>query len=96
MRTTVVSGFALVSALLTLPAHASVVGYVQAPEGRIELHEDRGLCKAEAKRAEYLPVKGGEAVPGCWISKGSFVGVVFLDGDIAQIPVAALQKPIPV
>ena len=77
-------------------AQADVVGYVQSPEGRIDLHEDSGPCKAQAKRAEYVPVHGGEAVPGCWIAKGSFVGIVFMDGDIAQIPVAALQKPVAV
>ena len=77
-------------------AHADVVGFVQSPEGRIDFYEDRGVCKAEAKRAEYVPLRGGEAVPGCWISKGSYVGIVFLDGDIAQVPVAALQKPVAV
>ena len=87
---------ALLTALATTAAQAEVVGYVQSPEGRIDLHEDRGPCKAEAKRAEYVPIQGGEAVTGCWISKGKVVGVVFLDGDVAQIPVAALMKPLAV
>lgn len=67
------------------------IHFVQTPQGRIELHQDRGPCQGHAKRAAYV-APNGESVGGCWITQGQVVGLVFLDGDVARIPIAALQK----
>ena len=32
----------------------------------------------------------GDRVSGCWVMRGATVAVVFLDGDIAQVPVVFL------
>lgn len=72
-------------------SHAEViVRFVQTPEGRIDLYADQGPCRAEVKRAEYVPAKG-DPVPGCWVVRRTMVSIVFLDGDIAQVPILALQ-----
>ena len=69
--------------------------FVQTPHGRIELHEERGICQKQARRAAFVPADG-ESVGGCWVEKGTMVGVVFLDGDFAAVPVEALEKALPV
>lgn len=76
-------------------AHADVVGYVQTPQGRIEVHDDRGPCAGDAKKAVYVPMQGEDRITGCWVVRGTVVAVVFLDGDIAQVPVVYMQKPSP-
>lgn len=85
-------------ALAALPLSASPpqvsgtdVHFVQTDAGRIELHPDRGHCQSQAKRAAYVPVSG-EQVAGCWITHGALVGIVFFDGDVAQVPIAMLKK----
>jgi hypothetical protein len=80
--------------LLATGAQAAVLGYVQTPEGRIEVHDERGPCAGDAKKAVYVPVEG-ERITGCWVVRGTVVAVVFLDGDIAQVPVVFMQKPSP-
>jgi hypothetical protein len=37
----------------------------------------------------------GDRISGCWVIRGGVVAVVFLDGDVAQVPVVFLQKPAP-
>ena len=75
-------------------AQAAVVGYVQTAQGRIEVHDDRGPCAGDAKRADFVAANG-DRVSGCWVIRGVVVAVVFLDGDVAQVPVVHLQKPTP-
>ena len=75
-------------------AQAAVVGYVQTPQGRIEVHDERGPCAGDAKRADFVSA-GGDRISGCWVIRGGVVAVVFLDGDVAQVPVVHLQKPTP-
>ena len=75
-------------------AHAEVMGYVQTPQGRIEVHDERGPCAGDAKRADFVSASG-DRISGCWVVRGSVVAVVFLDGDVAQVPVVFLQKPAP-
>lgn len=81
-------------ALLAASAHAGVLGFVQTPQGRIEMHDERGPCTGNAMRADFVPYDG-DRVSGCWVVRGTVVAVVFLDGDIAQVPVVFLQKPSP-
>lgn len=75
-------------------AQAAVVGYVQTPQGRIEVHDERGPCAGDAKRADFVAANG-DRISGCWVIRGGVVAVVFLDGDVAQVPVVYLQKPAP-
>lgn len=75
-------------------AQAAVVGYVQSPQGRIEVHDERGPCAGDAKRADFVAANG-DRISGCWVIRGGVVAVVFLDGDVAQVPVVFLQKPAP-
>lgn len=76
---------------------AHEVHVVQTAGGRIELHQDRGPCQRLARRAAYVPAKGeGETVAGCWVGEGDVVAIVFFDGDIARVPVAALKKVVAV
>ena len=91
-----VAALILATAALTAAAasHAEVVAYVQTPQGRIEVHDDRGPCAGDAKRADFVAVNG-DRISGCWVVRGAMVAVVFLDGDIAQVPVVFLQKPAP-
>lgn len=73
-------------------AQAAVVGFVQSPEGRVDLHDDIGVCVAGAKRAVYTPTTG-DPIPGCWVFVRGVIHVAFFDGDTGQIPVQALKKP---
>ena len=75
-------------------AQAAVVGYVETPQGRIEVHDELGPCAGDAKRADFVSVSG-DRISGCWVIRGGVVAVVFLDGDVAQVPVVFLQKPAP-
>ena len=91
--------FALVLVLMlvmALPAAASgaVFGVVNSTDGTIELHNTKGICAGDALSATYRPEKhGGENVAGCWIAKSGFVLVVFMDADVATVPIGAVRKP---
>ncbi|HLL09860.1 MAG TPA: hypothetical protein VK570_02300 [Rubrivivax sp.] len=89
-----IAALILLTAAATSGARADVVGYVQTPQGRIEVHDDRGPCAGDAKRADFVAANG-DRVSGCWVIRGAVVAVVFLDGDVAQVPVMHLQKPTP-
>ena len=71
---------------------AKIMGTVDSETGRIDLHDEQGQCAGKALRAEYVPVEG-EKIQGCWVTGGPFVLVVFLDADIARIPVAMIRPP---
>jgi hypothetical protein len=85
---------ALVSILLaaTGACQAAVVGVVESPQGRIDLFDDHGQCVGKALKAEFIPEQG-ETVQGCWVVGGQVILVVFLDADIATIPVAMIAPP---
>ncbi len=84
---------AIVTLLLCLPAHAAVVAVVETSAGTINLHDTAGPCFGNARFAEYISVDASVKIGGCYLSNGMAVRVVFLDGDVADIPVNALKKP---
>lgn len=85
--------FAAASLLLASAAcQATVIGSVESPRGRIDLHDDEGACVGQALRAVYTPVQG-KPVDGCWVTGGPVVMVVFFDADIARIPAAMIGAP---
>ena len=79
-------------ALLALPAQGKIALTVQSEAGKIDLHDEPGICLGDAMRAEFV-TPAGAVTPGCWTVKGTAVFVVFLDGDVARIPVGALKAP---
>lgn len=80
-------------ALVPLVAGAKVVGVVSMQGGaELLLHDDAGPCVRGARRAEY--VKQGEpVVPGCWLSAGAVLHLVFFDGDVGTVPLQAVRQP---
>ncbi len=70
-------------------AEAAVVGYAESEGGRIDLHDERGQCAGQALQAEFVGPTG-ERVAGCWIARSGQVLVVFMDTDVARIPVRAV------
>ncbi len=84
----------IVGLLACAGSHAAVLAYVETPQGRIEVHDERGPCAGNAKRADFVAANG-ERTSGCWVVRGTVLAVVFLDGDIAQVPVLFLQKAVP-
>lgn len=77
------------------PAVAGVAMVAHEPGGaaRFDIYDDGGgLCVGDARLAVYVP-KDGKSVRGCWTPHGSGVRILFLDGDMAQIPASALKKP---
>ena len=83
---------AALACLLTTGAHAALLGSVELPNGSIDVYDDAGPCKAQAKRAVYVPAVGDQ-VPGCWVRGGGIYFVVFMDADIARIPVSDVKPP---
>lgn len=74
---------------------AKPVGVADTETGAaLVFHDDKGICVGEALRAEFV-APGKPTIAGCWVARGPFVYVVFLDGDIARVPVAAIRKPTP-
>lgn len=84
--------------LLAAPAHAAVFGTANTITGRIDLHNTAGaVCVGDALAATYRPANpDATTVSGCWTAGGDVVFVVFFDGDIARIPMAAVRKPVSV
>lgn len=85
---------AVLSLLLALPAQAEVQGTVEASTGRIDFYTEQGMCRRDARRAEFVPLQGA-AVPGCWVMSpdAAQVFVVFFDGDIAKLDRRAIKPP---
>ena len=81
------------AALLASQAFAAVVATADTEGGRIDLHSDAGRCVGNAKRAEYIGADG-EHIDGCWVVARGGVQVAFMDGDVAQIPMSAIRKPV--
>lgn len=85
----------LVATLVLLPfaATAEIIGVVELEQGRtLRFHNVTGPCKGQALLVEYIE-PGSEAVPGCWRAGHGQVSMVFLDGDVAAIPVAMVRTP---
>lgn len=71
------------------------VGVVPGEGGStMELHSAAGGCSGGARLAIWFSVDRKERVPGCWkpIGNGT-LQIAFSDGDVARIPMAAVQKP---
>jgi hypothetical protein len=79
-------------AACVLPATANVVGVAESEGTSILLHDVKGPCVGDAQFAEFIAVQGLK-VPGCWMLRGKLVSIVFLDGDVAAVPVAVLKPP---
>jgi hypothetical protein len=76
-------------------AQAEMLGKVEDQFAAIELHSDKGICAGEARRAMWVPKDTRQSVIGCWLfspEKQAFQ-IAFLDGDMAQIPMAAVKRP---
>lgn len=84
----------LLAALAVSPAIAADLAYVQARDGsRIVLTDERGPCIGQALMAVWISPDQRTKVVGCYQVGGELVGVSFLDGDRADIPLQALKKP---
>lgn len=89
-----VRSISIALALLACTAQAKVIGVVDANGARIELHDEPGQCVGGAMRAEYI-ARDGSRVPGCWTQRRpDLVGVVFMDGDVATVPIEAIRPPV--
>lgn len=60
--------------------------------GRIDLYRDAWQCVGNARRAEFVPSRG-DAVHGCWLAAAGDVRIVFLDGDVVQVPIGVFAPP---
>lgn len=73
-------------------AFAKPVGVAKGPTGNVVFYDERGMCVGEALRAEYVE-QGKPTIPGCYTAQGPYLLVVFLDGDIARVPMQAVEPP---
>jgi hypothetical protein len=80
-------------ALLTATCNAGILGVAEMQNGAsIVFHDESGPCKGTAKLASFMTPQG-DAIPGCWVSRVHHIAVVFFDGDVGAVPVAALKPP---
>jgi hypothetical protein len=79
--------------LFCASANAEMLGKVEDQSATIELHSDKGICAGEARRALWVPKDTRTPVIGCWLFARDVFQVAFLDGDVAQIPMAAVKRP---
>jgi hypothetical protein len=75
-------------------AQAEMLGKVEDQSATIEFHSDKGICAGEARRAMWVPKDTRQSVIGCWLfsPERQAFQIAFLDGDMAQIPVAAVKR----
>ena len=79
--------------LLSFACHSAVLGVADMQDGAsIVFHDESGPCKGAAKLASFITPKG-DSIPGCWVSRAQHIAVVFFDGDVGAVPVAALKPP---
>jgi hypothetical protein len=65
---------------------------VREPGGAVILISDeRGPCVGDAMSAAYVSKKG-DRTPGCWVTDGRVVFIVFFDGETAKVPVQVFVK----
>ena len=72
-----------------------VAAEVKAGDGNewIRLYNSKGECRGEAMKAEYI-YKDKSKVLGCWKPlPGGRIQIVFMDGDIAIVPITAFKEP---
>lgn len=91
-RTMLVTIAAVFVSLFAAHAVAKPIGTVAGPEGSIVLYDDPGVCVGAALRAEYV-APGRPAIVGCWLTNGRAFRVVFLDGDVVELPAQAVKQP---
>ena len=83
----------LITLATASPALAGIRAEAPADASAVLLfHDTKGPCLGDALLVEYVS-KDGEKIPGCYTSQGSAHMCVFLDGDIAIVPLAALRAP---
>jgi hypothetical protein len=80
-------------ALLCGSAQAAVVAVLQTTAGTILIHDVHGPCLENARLAEFLSADATRKIPGCYLVGGGDIRIVFLDGDVVEIPIQALRKP---
>jgi hypothetical protein len=79
--------------LMSAVSHAGILGVAEMNNGAsIVFHDETGPCKGTAKMASFMTA-AGESIPGCWVSRVHHIAVVFFDGDVGAVPVAALKPP---
>ena len=83
----------LAALLLSSSAHAAVIGVIDTQKGRVDLHDEAGLCTHGAMKAEYIG-QDGTRVLGCWAFVGGIVSIAFLDGDSARLQPGVVRKPV--
>lgn len=79
--------------LLCLALSVNAAPIAEAVNGklRITLHDDVGVCLGAARLAVFED--GTQRIPGCWVARGDAVMIVFLDADVARVPIAAFKRP---
>jgi hypothetical protein len=81
-------------AALAMPAHAEVILVATAPSGEsVMLTDEPGPCVRGARLALWVSADAKDKIPGCYRPTAGGVVVVFMDGDMAQIPVHQLKEP---
>lgn len=84
---------AVVLATACALAHASIIGVVDSVDGdRLEFHDSAGACVGEALHVEYIRADQRK-VPGCYVVRNGAAQIVFFDGDVGVVPVAAIRRP---
>lgn len=89
---------ALVLLLAALPALAAPIYTAPLNDGSsIVLTDDAGPCVGQARLALWVSRDARTQVPGCYAPPApgaEAVFVLFLDGELAKVPLAALRKPV--
>jgi hypothetical protein len=85
---------AAIAAFSVSTTAADVMQEVRGESGAaVLLYEEQGICRAPARRADYVS-PSGEVIPGCFKLIGvEIVQIVFVDGDALQLPIAAFKPP---
>ncbi|NRF66190.1 hypothetical protein HLB44_04265 [Aquincola sp. S2] len=80
--------------LVSFGSHAAIVGVAEMQDGAsILFQDDRGPCVGAARLASFVKPAAAGTIPGCWVARGHHIAVVFFDGDVGAVPVAALKPP---
>ena len=78
---------AIVSLLVSFAASAAIIGSAHSSRGdRIDLHDQRGTCPENTRRAVYFVAQDGSSVEGCWALAEGRVLLAFEDGDRYNFP----------
>lgn len=84
----------LLAALLTAPAVAAPIAVANAGEYRLILMDDP--CPAQIDgffNLAFLREGSRKTYLACWRLNGEVVELIYEDGDLGRVPLAAFQKP---